>query len=567
MINFPQPNSLERLLGLYEELLTSQGKTQKLTRAHLNPCRQLIQFLKEKGIEEPKKVEKEHLMEFQAFLYEKRDFKKPSIVTFIKIIRFFFDFLVEKGESANNIAYRIEILPVPEMPNKQLAHFYTYDEIMRRYAGSQENQVSYCYLNNVKKHLNGFIKFLIANDVGSFYAVTESVLLKYQNFLWKELIQMKETALVARSQIERLRCVIRLFRYLQKEAILKDNPAQNLDWDNYFKGIIEKAKTLPDSPKKMNDLAELEEYGLRFCTYELSKGKSQNTVKMYKKGIQVFSCYLKEQGILNYAQVTRRHCMDYFNYISTYVGSRGNLASNCYKNHFLNTMKLFFAWLLRYEYLRIDPSIDVESFSEQRGLPRTCMNDREVEKLLEQPALSRKPLCIRDKAILEVLFSTGIRNNELCGLNIDDIYNSQGLIRIDHPKGGKAYQRVIPIGKEAIKCVDLYLKETRPVLENGDPKALFVSYAGHRLQNEAVLNIVKKYAFQCGFRKKITPHSFRVTCATAMHCNGADILYVQKQLGHKRITSTERYIRLNPNELKQVHQKCHPRERKFGENH
>jgi len=502
-------------------------------------------------------------MEFQTFLYEKRELRRASVVTYIKIIYFFFNFLVEKMELEKNIIKGVEILPVPEKPQKQLAHFYTYEEIMRRYLASREVRVSYCYLNQVKKHLNGFIKFLIANEVGSVYTVTEAMLLKYRNFLWEDLIQMKDTALVVRSQIERLRRVLFLFQYLHKEGILKDNPFQGLDWDSYYKEITEKAKTLPDKPKQNNDLTELEELGVKFCDYEKSKGKRPNTIMMYKKGLQVFSRYIEEQGVLNYAQVTRRHCMEYFNYISTYVGDRGNPASNCYKNHFLNALRLFFRWLVRYEYLRIDPSEDLESFKEQRGLPHSCMNDREVEKLLEQPFLSREPFCIRDKAILEVLFSTGIRNNELCGLNIEDVDNQQGLIRIEHPKGGDDYQRVIPIGEEAIKCVELYLKEIRPGLENGDQKALFVFHNGHRLQNETVLNIVKKYAFQCGLRKKITPHSFRVTCATAMHRNGADILYVQKQLGHKKITSTERYTRLNPKDLKQIHKQCHPREIKF----
>jgi len=566
MTDFLKQTNFESLLGLYEQHLISHGKTSALIIDYLNPGRQLIQFLKEKGIDEPKQLKKVHLIEFQVFFYEKRELRRASVVTYLKLLRFFFQFLVEKGELSDNLAKDVEVLPAPEPPErKQLAHFYTYEEIMRRYLGCKEQRVSYAYLTQVKKHLNGFIKFLIANEIGSVYTVTEGTLIKYREFLWEELVQMKDTALVVRSQIDRLQRVVFLFQYLHKEGILKDNPAQGLNWDSYYKEIIEKAKTLPDKPKGNNDLTELEEMGVKFCEYETSKGKRPNTIVMYKKGLQVFIHYMEEQGILNFAQVTRRHCMNYFNYISTYVGDRGNPASNCYKNHFINALKLFFAWLVRYEYLRIDPSEDLESFKEQKGLPHTCMNEREVEKLLEQPALSRDPLNIRDKAVMEVLFSTGIRNNELCGLNIEDIDNQQGLIRIDHPKGGDDYQRVIPIGEEAIKYVELYLKEARPALENGDPKALFVSQNGHRLQNETVLNIVKKYAFQCGFRKKITPHSFRVTCATSMHRNGADILYVQKQLGHKRITSTERYTRLNPKDLKQIHKQCHPRERKFKE--
>lgn len=126
--------------------------------------------------------------------------------------------------------------------------------------------------------------------------------------------------------------------------------------------------------------------------------------------------------------------------------------------------------------------------------------------------------------------------------------------------GGDDYQRGIPIGRVAIEWVQFYLKEFRPILQNGDPHALFISHAGRRIQNEGVLNAVKKYAFQCGFRKHITTHSFRATCATLMFKNGADTRYVQEQLGHRRITSTERYIRLVPNDLKKIHEEinAHP---------
>ena len=190
------------------------------------------------------------------------------------------------------------------------------------------------------------------------------------------------------------------------------------------------------------------------------------------------------------------------------------------------------------------------------------MNEKEVIKILEQPSLSNDPLTLRDRAIMEVLFSTGIRNNELCFLNIEDLNYHHEMVRINTPKGGAGFQRVIPIGSIALEVVSKYLKEGRPKIASGDPKALFLSYSGNRLQTEGVLNIVKKYAHECGFRKNITTHSFRVTCATEMLRNRADIRYVQEQLGHKNITSTQIYTRLAPMDLKAIHKKCHPREKK-----
>ena len=154
-----------------------------------------------------------------------------------------------------------------------------------------------------------------------------------------------------------------------------------------------------------------------------------------------------------------------------------------------------------------------------------------------------------------------MRNNELCSLNIDDVDHHNEMIRINAPKGGAKYQRVIPVGKVALEHLVKYIKVARPQIENGDPKALFLSFMGHRLQTEAILNVVKKWVDECSFRKKVTPHSFRVTCATMMLKNGADIRFVQEQLGHKRITSTQVYTRLAPMDLKSIHRKCHPREK------
>ena len=130
-------------------------------------------------------------------------------------------------------------IPLSALPSARGQTFFPRNEscletshkIMRRYLGSRETRISYGYLHQVKKHLNGFIKFLIANEVGSVYAVTERTLIKYREFLWEELLQTKETALVVRSQIDRLRRVVQLFRYLHKDGIFKDNPAQSMNGD------------------------------------------------------------------------------------------------------------------------------------------------------------------------------------------------------------------------------------------------------------------------------------------------------------------------------------------------
>lgn len=563
MINFRKTNLLEESLDKYEQYLTEQNKTRSSILAYLNPNRQFIHFLSEKGIVNPLEVESVHLIEFQRFLYNVRDFTQGTVESSADHVKWFFNYLLETGNVKENPFKNLEILPKPELPKEQLSHHYSYEEILRRYIIDQKKLVSYGWLIQIEKHLVGFVKYLRANEIGSVYSVTESTLLKYREYLWDSFVQTGKGSLVVKSQINRLRCVVRLFRYLRKEGILKDDPAQRInDWEEHYKKITEEAKSLPPVDPKKNDITELDVLKQKFLDYELSLNKNSSTVGAYRKGVEVFYEYLKEKGISNLAQVTRRHLLDYHMFVCSYVGIRGQPAGNCYKNHIISSIKLFFKFLVYFEILPKDPSMDLESVKEGRGLPHECLGEKDVIKLMNAPPDTNDPLARRDKAILECLFSSGVRSNELCSLNLEDIDYQQGLVRINVPKGGISFQRVIPIGDVALRYVGEYLKEARPKLEKDEKRAIFLSYWGRRIDTEGVLNIVKKYAYQCGFRKKITTHSLRVTCATEMLKNGAEIRYIQEQLGHRCITSTQRYTRLNPKDLKSVHSRCHPRERK-----
>src|SRR3989338_2341782 len=361
MIDFSKTNLLNRLLDSYGEYLSHQGKSRQSILTYQNANRQLVSMLSEKGISDPKKIKKEHLQEFQAFLFEERDFSTKSVATFLKLIRLFFEFLCERGELQKNIARNVKLLPKPPLPDKQLSHFYTYDEILRRYLGDQKRWVSFSYLNIVKKHLRGFLKYLKGNEIKSVYVVTEATLIKYRDFLWDDHVHYRKDSLVARSQVDRLRCVVRLFRYLCKEGILKDNPAKNLDWEAYYKEIIEKARTLPEKPAVKNELTDLDKFKLKFLEYESARGKNRKTVEQYRKAVDVFFDYLDERGIANLAQVSKRVISDYFIHLCHYVGVRGEPASNGYKNQLLWGCRSFFRFLVRSEELAKDPTIDLES--------------------------------------------------------------------------------------------------------------------------------------------------------------------------------------------------------------
>lgn len=439
-------------------------------------------------------------------------------------------------------------------------HHYTYEDALRRYFIGQKKQVSYGYLVAVQKHLKGFVKYLKSKGFKSFYLVIEHTLIDYREFLWKEFANRRDGALVVRSQVERLRCVVRLFSYLYSEGILKDNPTRNLDWEQYYKDIVQKSKTLPPKPVEKDNLTERDELKLKFLEYEKGRGLSRGTVKKYKKGIEVFYEFLDNKDISELTQIDKRLLWEYYTYVCTYEGGRGNPASNGYKNHILGALKQFFGFLVRFDFLLDDPRVNWEPFREERGLSYTYMNQREINMLLEAPLLTQERLRLRDKAILEMLYATGLRSNELCCLDVEDIDFEEEMVRVRSPKGGKKYQRVVPVGQIALKYLRLYVEKERPGIHLGyNDEALFLSYWGKRLNNNAILDIVKKHAFQCGLRKRITTHSLRVTCATDMLKNGADIQHVQQQLGHERLTSTQIYTRINAIELKKVHSIYHPR--------
>lgn len=455
----------------------------------------------------------------------------------------------------------LEVFPRCEFPRRQLLdHHYTFEDVLRRYSIGQKNKISYGYLNQVQKHLKGFVKYLKGKGFKSFYLVQENTLIEYREFLWREFVNRRDGALVVRSQVERLRCVVRLFRYLYDEGILKKDPTKNLDWEQYYKDIVQKSKTLPRQPVENDNLTERDKLKLKFLEYERGRGLSKGTVKKYKKGIEVFYEFLDNKDISELAQIDQRLLWEYYTYVCNYEGGRGNPASNGYKNHILGALKQFFGFLVRFDFLLDDPRVNWESFKETRGLSYTYMNQREINMLLEAPLLSGERLALRDKAILEMLYSSGLRSNELCCLDVEDIDFEEEMVRVRSPKGGAKYQRVVPVGQIALKYLRLYVEKERPGIDFAySSEALFVSYRGKRLNNNAILDIVKKHAFQCGLRKRITTHSLRVTCATDMLKNGADIRHVQEQLGHERLTSTQIYTRINVMELKKVHSICHPR--------
>jgi len=432
--------------------------------------------------------------------------------------------------------------------------------LIQQYLTARQSEISYQYSQTIKKHLRSFAKYLSSIGIRELEEVSSTVLMQYKGKLINDHLAYTKDSLVVRSQIERLRIIVRFIRHCFLKGLFEKNPTEQIDWSRHYYEIKRQERLCvrklckPLSPSALECLKD------SFLKYQTSIGKSYSSILRYNKGIEVFLGYLEIKEIVSIEEITQQHILNYYLYLMNIIGARGRPIGNSYKNQLIWSVKLFFKFLVRFDYVKHDLTYNWETIREDRGLPHTCMDEMEVFHLLKMPELRISKMQLRDKAILETLFSCGMRSNELCSLDINDIDLSQEMVRINNPKGGIRYQRIVPIGKKALKAVELYLRDQRPLLVKNESLAVFLSCSGERIKTEAVLDIVKKYAILGGLTKNITTHSMRVTCATLMLKNGANMRYVQEQLGHRNISTTQIYTRLVPSDLKTAHQKYHPRE-------
>ena len=209
----------------------------------------------------------------------------------------------------------------------------------------------------------------------------------------------------------------------------------------------------------------------------------------------------------------------------------------------------------------MDPSAEIRLPRPGRRLPRNVLTVGEARKLLDQPNVD-KPLGLRDKAILELLYSTGVRNGELRRLTVRDVDVERQEVRVINGKGRK--DRVVPLGSLAAVYVTRYIEDARPgfVAKRGEPvDFLFTRRTGRPLLPQDVEKTVIKYARAAGLKKSVTPHGLRHTCATHMLKGRAGIRHIQEQMGHKSLATTQIYTHVEIADLKREHHRCHPRER------
>lgn len=298
----------------------------------------------------------------------------------------------------------------------------------------------------------------------------------------------------------------------------------------------------------MNNLAEQVEDYLRYS--QIERGLSANTITSYRQDLTAFINFLKKEHLKTWPT----KALD----IDAFLAQQRDLnKATSSISRLISSLRKFYQWLVRQNIQKINPMLEIDSPKKRRSLPVALTVD-EINHLLEQPNTNKK-LGLRDRALLETLYATGIRVSELINLKFNDLHKELKLIKV-FGKGSK--ERLIPISEVALSWIDSYKEKVRDplILKVGqNSEFIFLNSRGTALTRQAVWQIIKKYCNMAGIQKNVTPHTLRHTFATHLLENGADLRVVQEILGHSDISTTQIYTNLSQKHILQVYAKTHPR--------
>ena len=295
-----------------------------------------------------------------------------------------------------------------------------------------------------------------------------------------------------------------------------------------------------------------------FRSWMQLQGWSPRTVEEYGREVPRLFSFFQKRGLERLSEATRDTIADYRLHLF-YTLHRGRplaLSSQCAK---LGAVKAFFRFLRQERFLLVDPALDVELPRVRRPLPGVP-SEKEVLAILHAPDVGTT-LGLRDRAILELLYATGIRNSELRALRLDELEGDRSLLRVRHGKGNKS--RVVPLGREAAWWLQEYLRRGRPEFRPAPTEQrVFLTGRGTGFGTRAGLaEVVRRAAARAGVKRKVTPHALRHAVATHMLRHGAGLRHLQEMLGHASAGTTQLYTRVEVSDLRRVHRRCHPRER------
>ena len=270
---------------------------------------------------------------------------------------------------------------------------------------------------------------------------------------------------------------------------------------------------------------------------------------------------ISDAGRIDLAAIEVETMGDYQAYVYDYVSRKtGQKLKTQTQIHALSYVQSLFRFLRQTKRIATDPATVIKLPRSPQTIPSASLTTDEVRRLLDQPNL-HTPTGFRDRCILELFWTTGMRINELISLAVPDLDFEQGFCTILHGKGGK--QRVVPVGFITLEWLREYIDQARPLLANPRGPAaveLFLSRFGRRMDKSGLFYKLKAYRQGAGIKKHLTSHSFRHGLATAMLNAGADLRYIQEQLGHERLSTCQRYLHVSKGDLTKVHANTHPRE-------
>ncbi|MGO3733095.1 MAG: site-specific tyrosine recombinase XerD [Vagococcus sp.] len=294
---------------------------------------------------------------------------------------------------------------------------------------------------------------------------------------------------------------------------------------------------------------QLEEY-LHFLKIE--RGLSDNTIKSYERDLNQYLEFLSKHAISNWDNIDRYLVLDFLEQLRSENKSSATII------RMISSLRKYHQFLRQERYAETDPMQYIDTPKKSQTLPKT-LSVKEVEKIIEAPDTSNV-LGIRDRAILEVMYATGLRVTELITLQLDDLHLSLGLIQT-LGKGDK--ERIIPLGDVAIHWINVYLDASRPELAVKNKKTqepfLFLNYQGRGFSRQGIWKNLNVYVTQAGIEKEVTPHTLRHSFATHLLENGADLRVVQELLGHADISTTQIYTHISKKRMADVYKEYFPR--------
>lgn len=278
---------------------------------------------------------------------------------------------------------------------------------------------------------------------------------------------------------------------------------------------------------------------------------SNNTLESYERDLNQYMEYLAGMGIGSWAMTVKTHLNGYLLKLKAAGKASATLSRNAV------SLRSFYGYLIRERLIDQDPSLYLESPKLEKKLPKV-LTVKEAEILLEAPPTDTAS-GVRDKAMMELLYATGIRVSELIELEVEHVNLELGFVRCL----GRTKERIIPLGRVASEWLKLYMEQMRPKLlrEGKSDNALFINHLGTSLTRQGFWKIIKRYASEAGIQKEITPHTIRHSFAAHLLENGADLRSVQEMLGHADISTTQIYTQVTKSKMKEVYDRSHPRAR------